>query len=118
MPETDKQLFVITASNPEASNHVAKSIAGPIDPVLCQQHFQASVLDELYETVRTESSMRGELCPGKGTCPIGKGFVPGTMSSYTRVVGTRSGRPSFPSIETPDSRLPCGEEIARERHGS
>jgi 5-methylcytosine-specific restriction protein B len=42
-----EQLFVITASNPDAKRHVEKSIANPIDPALCAKYFDSATLNEV-----------------------------------------------------------------------
>jgi predicted RNA-binding protein with PUA-like domain len=55
MPDTEKQLFIITASNPDAARHVEKSISHPIDRALCEQHFPSLVLSEV-----TQSSQNGK----------------------------------------------------------
>jgi len=47
MPQTQEQLFVITASNPDAKRHIEKSVANSIDPPICTQHFDGSVLNEV-----------------------------------------------------------------------
>src|SRR5207302_5680156 len=41
------QLFVITASDPSAREHVEKSIAHPIDPNLCAAHFSEQLLNQV-----------------------------------------------------------------------
>jgi MoxR-like ATPase len=48
MPQTE-QLFVITASNLDAQRHIEKSIANSIDPALCTQHFDSSVLEDVRQ---------------------------------------------------------------------
>lgn len=47
MPEASRRLFVITASNEQAKQHVQKTIANPIDPAICAAHFPADVLDQV-----------------------------------------------------------------------
>jgi hypothetical protein len=49
MPQTQEQLFVITASNPDAKRHIEKSIANSIEPAICTQHFDSAVLDEVMQ---------------------------------------------------------------------
>ena len=49
MPQTEEQLFVITASNPDAQRHIGKSIANSIDPALCTQHFDSAVLEDVRQ---------------------------------------------------------------------
>src|ERR1035437_4965944 len=49
MPQTEEQLFVITASNPDAQRHIGKSIADSIDPALCTQHFDSAVLEDVRQ---------------------------------------------------------------------
>jgi energy-coupling factor transporter ATP-binding protein EcfA2 len=46
-----KRLFVFTASDADARDHIEKSIARPIDPHLCATHFEKALLD----VVRAES---------------------------------------------------------------
>jgi 5-methylcytosine-specific restriction protein B len=42
-----EHLYIITASNEDAKEHVRKSIANPIDPAICAAHFPNDVLDEV-----------------------------------------------------------------------
>jgi hypothetical protein len=44
---SQEHLYVITASNEDAKQHVQKSIANPIDPAICVAHFPNDVLDEV-----------------------------------------------------------------------
>ena len=49
MPQTEEQLFVITASNADAQRHIGKSIANSIDPALYTQHFDSAVLEDVKQ---------------------------------------------------------------------
>ena len=42
-----EHLYIITASNEDAKEHVRKSIANPVDPAICAAHFPNDVLDEV-----------------------------------------------------------------------
>ena len=44
---TQEHLYIITASNEDAKEHVRKSIANAIDPAICAAHFSNDVLDEV-----------------------------------------------------------------------
>jgi hypothetical protein len=44
---SQEHLYVITASNEDAKQHVQKSIANPTDPTICVAHFPNDVLDEV-----------------------------------------------------------------------
>src|SRR5436305_9052339 len=65
MVDTAKQLFVITASNPDAANHVEKSISSAIDPALCQQFFDASFLDRVTHNSRDGNFYAWGAVPGQ-----------------------------------------------------
>jgi hypothetical protein len=48
MSSTDgPNLFVFTASDPSAQEHVKSSVANGIDPALCRSHFDSALLDEV-----------------------------------------------------------------------
>ena len=48
MSSTDgSSLFVFTASDPSAQEHVKSSVANDIDPALCRAHFDTALLDEV-----------------------------------------------------------------------
>ena len=49
MPQAQEQLFVVTASNPDAKRHIEVSVAHWIEPVVCEAHFEATVLDEVRQ---------------------------------------------------------------------
>jgi len=65
MADTAKQLFIITASNPDAAEHVQKSISSPIDPALCQQYFDASVLNNVARNSRDANFYAWGAVPGQ-----------------------------------------------------
>ena len=49
MPQTEEQLFVITASNADAQRHVEHSIANSIDSSLCAKHCDSAVLENVRQ---------------------------------------------------------------------
>jgi hypothetical protein len=77
MPDTDKQLFVITASNPEASAHVGKSIASPIDSSLCQKHFKAEQWKQVAQLSRDGKFYAWGALPGQRNLPNWEKMRPG-----------------------------------------
>lgn len=65
----EEQLFVVTASNPEAASHVAKSISSPIDLAFCQQHFEQPVLEDVARNSSDGNLYAWGAVPGQRNLP-------------------------------------------------
>lgn len=77
MPQTNEQLFVITASNPDAQRHVEKSIANSIDPALCSQHFDSAVLEDVWQKSNDGRLYAWGAVPGPRNEPTWDAMQPG-----------------------------------------
>jgi MoxR-like ATPase len=102
MPQTQEQLFVITASNPDAKRHVEKSIANSIDPTICTQHFDSKVLDEVMRTSADGKFYAWGAVPGKKNQPNWSAmragdhvlvYQEGRYTYWARVISTHRNAP-------------------------